>query len=200
MEQTALRPRPLPGQEPGGGRPGRPARRPQAGRRRCRRLTTLLLGLLTGAALVLSGVWLGTMGVTVTGAIKLAELPWTTAQRAPGAAAESGPGPKAGREPSRPPGSPAPSPPAAGAVLGVTVVDAGKPGALVVGVHTPGPGHAAGLARGDVLLTFDGARIDSAADLARAVGRAEPGADVTLTVRHKSGAYQQLTAVPGLVT
>ncbi len=79
-------------------------------------------------------------------------------------------------------------------------VDDEKPGALVVGVHVPGPGYAAGLVRGDVLLTVGTARVDSAADLAHAVSRARPGKEVKVTVRHKSGGYQQLTAVPGVVT
>ncbi|MFC9468319.1 PDZ domain-containing protein, partial [Streptomyces coelicoflavus] len=98
--------------------------------------------------------------------------------------------------------SPGASPSAApaGATLGVEAVDDEKPGARVVGVHVPGPGHAAGLVRGDVLLTVGTTRVDSAADLARAVARAEPGEEVRLTVRHRSGGYQQLTAVPGVVT
>ncbi len=70
----------------------------------------------------------------------------------------------------------------------------------MVGVHEPGPGHEAGLVRGDVLLTFGTTRVDSAADLARAVARARPGKEVTVTVRHVSGGYQQLTVVPGVVT
>jgi S1-C subfamily serine protease len=82
----------------------------------------------------------------------------------------------------------------------VEVVDAAGPGALVVGVHVPGPGHSAGLVRGDVLLAFGATRVDSAAGLARAVARARPGADVTLAVRHRDGGRQRLTAVPGLVT
>ena len=41
---------------------------------------------------------------------------------------------------------------------------------------------------------------DSATDLARAVAHARPGVGITLTVRHRSGGYQQLTAVPGVVT
>ncbi|HZF92952.1 PDZ domain-containing protein [Streptomyces sp.] len=200
MEQTALRPKPMPGQEPGGSRPDGPARRPHAARRRGRRLTTLLLGLLAGTLLVLSGVGLGTVGVTVPGMSKLAELQRQTPQRAPGPVAPGGPSASARPGPSAPPGAPAPSPSTAGAMLGLEVVDAGKPGALVVGVHVPGPGHSAGLSRGDLLLTFDGTRIDSAADLARAVGQARPGEEITLTVRHESGGYQQLTAVPGLVT
>ncbi|WP_344985061.1 PDZ domain-containing protein [Streptomyces violaceus] len=88
----------------------------------------------------------------------------------------------------------------AAVTLGVQVMDAGKPGALVVGIHVPGPGHAAGLERGDLLLVFGTTRIDTAADLARAVARARPGVEVRLTVRHRGGGYQQLTVVPALVT
>jgi S1-C subfamily serine protease len=82
----------------------------------------------------------------------------------------------------------------------VEAVDAEKVGALIVGVHVPGPGYAAGLIRGDLVLAFDRTRVDSAADLARAVAEARPGSEVTLTVRHRSGGYQQLTVVPGVVT
>jgi S1-C subfamily serine protease len=81
----------------------------------------------------------------------------------------------------------------------VEAVDAEKAGALVVGVHVPGPGYSAGLVRGDVLLTFGGARVDTAADLVRAVAEARAGEAVTLTVRHESGGYQQLSVVPGIV-
>lgn len=94
-----------------------------------------------------------------------------------------------------PPGSPAP----AAATLGLEAVDAEKAGALIVAVHVPGPGYSAGLVRGDVLLTFGRIRIDTAADLARAVAHARPGTGVTLTVRHRSGGYQQLAVVPGFV-
>ncbi|MBZ9640026.1 PDZ domain-containing protein, partial [Streptomyces sp. PSKA30] len=55
MEQTALRPKPMPGREPGGGTGSSPARRPHAARRRGRRLTTLLFGLFIGTVLVPSG-------------------------------------------------------------------------------------------------------------------------------------------------
>jgi S1-C subfamily serine protease len=79
----------------------------------------------------------------------------------------------------------------------VEAVDAEKAGALIVGVHIPGPGYTAGLIRGDVLLTFGGTRVDSAADLARVVARARPGDEVTVTVRHHSGGYQQLVVIPG---
>lgn len=196
MEQTALRPKPMPGQESGGGRKPGPARRPHAARRRGRRLTTLLFGLFVAAVLVLSGVGLGTVGATVIGMNKLAEL----RQRAgspPG-------GPSASARPSHSPSSArpttAPSPVPAAATLGLEAVDAEKAGALVVGVHVPGPGYTAGLVRGDVLLALGRTRIDTADDLAQAVAVARPGRELVLTVRHRSGGYQQLTAVPGVLT
>ncbi|MYX95645.1 PDZ domain-containing protein, partial [Streptomyces sp. SID486] len=99
-----------------------------------------------------------------------------------------------------PAAAPAPAPAPPGATLGVEVVDAGKPGALVVGVHVPGSGYAAGLIRGDVVLQLGSDRVDTAADLARAVRRARPGKAVLLTVRHSGGGYQQLTVTPGVVT
>ncbi|MEY9995160.1 membrane-associated protease RseP (regulator of RpoE activity) [Streptomyces sp. V4I8] len=196
MEQTALRPKPMPGQSPGDDAgPGAGARRPHAAPRRCgRRLATLLCALLVGLVLVLSGVGLGTLGATVIGMSKVAELQRQTGQGAPASPAESA-------HPGSTAPAPTPSPaPAAVATLGVEAVDAGKPGALVVGVHVPGPGYSAGLVRRDVILAFGRTRIDSAADLARAVAGARPGAEVTLTVRHRGGGYQQLTAIPGIVT
>ncbi|MEU9559298.1 PDZ domain-containing protein [Streptomyces fumanus] len=193
MEQTALRPKPIPGQGPGdrAGRP--PARRPGPARRRRRRLTTVLTGLLVGAVLVLSGAGLGALGTTVIGMSRLAELRQHTA--APGATAS----PTAVAAPPSTAPSTAPSARVT-ATLGVEAVDDEGPGARVVGVHVPGPGYAAGLVRGDVLLAVGRARVDSAADLARAVAGARPGSAVRLTVRHASGGYQQLTAVPGVVT
>lgn len=190
MEDTALRPKPMPGQERRDGTtpgtpatPGTTAQRPHAARRRGRRLRTLLLGLFVGTVLVLSGVGLGTVGASVIGMSRLAQL----RHQAPPAAAKA-------------PATPSEVPAPAGATLGVEAVDAGKAGVLVVGVHEPGPAHTAGLAVGDVLLQFGGTRVDTAADLARAVSRARPGAEVTLTVRHRAGGYQRLTAVPGVVT
>ncbi|MGI5379015.1 PDZ domain-containing protein [Streptomyces sp. CA-251387] len=193
MEQTALRPKPMPGQGPGDGpEPGPDTRRPHAApRRRGRRLTTLLVALLVGMVLVLSGVGLGAMGATMIGMGKLAEL-----QRRAGQGASATPAPSA--HPRSPMPSPSPAP--AVATLGVEAVDAGKPGALVVGVHVPGPGYAAGLIRGDVILAFDKTRVESAADLARAVAASRPGSEAVLTVRHRSGGFQQLTVVPGVVT
>ncbi|WP_416963942.1 PDZ domain-containing protein [Streptomyces sp. Agncl-13] len=191
MEQTALRPKPMPGQEPGGGTKPGAGRRPHAARRRGRRLVTLLFGLFVGTVLVLSGIGLGTVGATVIGMSRLAEAQRQAARHPEPTTAPTGrPAPSA---------SPSPSPTPAAATLGVEAVDAEKAGALVVGVHIPGPGYTAGLIRGDVLLTFGGTRVDSAADLARAVARAHPGDEVTITVRHHSGGFQQFTVVPGYV-
>ncbi|WP_405915830.1 PDZ domain-containing protein [Streptomyces sp. NBC_00728] len=220
MEQTALRPKPMPGQNPGGGdRPGggartsdgeRPAcgtRRPHASRRRGRRLVNLLFGLFVGSVLVLSGVGLGTVGTTVIGLSRLADLQrqagsagharqpsgTDTAPRPGGSTTESGSGsPILSGESART---------SVSATLGVEAVDApGGGGALIVAVHLPGPGYTAGLVRGDVLLAFDGTGVTSAADLARKVAAARPGKQVTLRVRHANGAHRGLTAVPGIVT
>jgi S1-C subfamily serine protease len=186
MEQTALRPKPMPGQKPGGGAKSGTVRRPHAARRRGRRLITLLFILFVGTVLVLSGIGLGTVGATVIGMSKLTEMQRQAARQPVPSAHPSG-------------SAPATSPTPAGATLGVEAVDAEKAGALVVGVHVPGPGYTAGLVRGDVLLTFGGTRVDSASDLARAVARARPGTQITLTVRHYNGGFQQLTATPGVV-
>ncbi|WND17463.1 PDZ domain-containing protein [Streptomyces violaceus] len=187
MEQTALRPKPMPGQEPDAAAPAteaRPARpRPRAARRRGRRLVKALFAAFLGALLVLSGIGIGTVGATVAGTGGVLD-------------------PRGWHKPSPPGPSPSAAAPvpAAAVTLGVQVMDAGKPGALVVGIHVPGPAHAAGLERGDLLLVFGTTRIDTAADLARAVARARPGSEVRLTVRHRGGGYQQLTVVPAVVT
>ncbi|MFE6822740.1 PDZ domain-containing protein [Streptomyces sp. NPDC057690] len=208
MEQTALRPKPMPGSEPGGGAvPGGQGRRPHAARRSGRRLTTLLFGLFAGTVLVLSGVGLGTVGATVIGMSRLAELQKQAGPGAPGSASTSGrPSPATPATPATPSGSSgssgaatAPSRPP-DATLGLEAVDAGRTGAEIVAVHIPGPGHTAGLVRGDVLLKFGRTRIDSATDLARAVDAARPGKEVVLTVRHHSGGYGRLTVMPGVVT
>ncbi|GHC55603.1 PDZ domain-containing protein [Streptomyces flavofungini] len=276
MEQTALRPKPLPGDEsdPGrasdtftppatSGKPGRSAKsakspasatsakghRPHAARRRGRRLFSLLFGLFCATVLVLSGIGLGTVGATVIGMSKMAEMQRQAGaqgaglpggqgpgQGPPGAATEPGKGagsasgkgsgtakgtasattPGAGPDHAPPPkappnaspkktssgsGSAAVGPQTQRPALGVEAVDApGGTGALLVGVHQPGPGHAAGLVRGDVLVMFGGTRVTSAADLAKAVAGARPGRNVMLTVRHASGTRQVLSARPGLVT
>ncbi|MET7655746.1 MULTISPECIES: PDZ domain-containing protein [unclassified Streptomyces] len=205
MEQTALRPKPMPGSEPGGGAgPGGRSRRPHAARRRGRRLTTLLFGLFAGTVLVLSGVGLGTVGASVIGMSRLAELQRQAGLGAPGGGAVPGrPNPSTPSRSSQPSGASGPSGVSArrpDATLGLEAVDAERTGAEIVAVHIPGPGFTAGLVRGDVLLTFGGTRIDSATDLARAVDEAHPGRAIKLTVRHRGGGYARLTVTPGVVT
>ncbi|MFH0174157.1 PDZ domain-containing protein [Streptomyces cacaoi] len=202
MEQTALRPKPMPGSEPGGGAgPGGQGRRPHAARRRGRRLTTLLFGLFAGTVLVLSGVGLGTVGATVIGMSRLAELQRQAGPGVPGTpGAASAPGRPSPAAPDGSSGSATVSSRPPDATLGLEAVDAEKAGAQIVAVHIPGPGYTAGLVRGDVLLMFGGTRIDSATDLARAVDEAHPGKAIKLTVRHRSGGYGRLTVIPGVVT
>ncbi|WP_329302164.1 PDZ domain-containing protein [Streptomyces sp. NBC_00659] len=221
MEQTALRPKPMPGGDPGGGtrpsgstRPSGGARRPHAARRRGRRLITVVAGVSAGVVLVLSGVGLGAVGATVIGVSRLADLQRQTGAagqpRQPAAASEAprpgGSGvPRAGGVMAESGGGPVrPGESERGPVrgtLGVEAADApGGAGAFIVGVHLPGPGYSAGLVRGDTLLALDGTAITSAADLARAVADAAPGVEVTLRVRHANGSRGQLSVVPGTAT
>lgn len=205
MEQTALRPKPMPGQKPGGGRPSGTGRRPHAAPRRARqRLITLLFTLITCTVLVLSGVGLGTMAATVIGMSRLAELREGAGVPQPsagwGGSGRAQPGSSASPPETPDEGGPVPAHP----TLGIEAVDApggaGAGGALLVGVHVPGPGYHAGLVRGDVVLALGGTRIGSAADLARAIAAARPGVGVKLVVRHANGNRQHLAAVPGVVT
>ncbi|MEU4656220.1 PDZ domain-containing protein, partial [Streptomyces sp. NPDC023723] len=64
-EQAVLRPKPMPGRDPGGGTGPVAARQPK--RRRRRRSVTVLCGLLAGTVLVLAGAGIGAMGSTVLG-------------------------------------------------------------------------------------------------------------------------------------
>ena len=95
--------------------------------------------------------------------------------------------------------APAPAPPSAPSTAPTSAGAAGR-GALVVGVHVPGPGHTAGLVRGDTVLALGGTRTGSASDLARAVAAARPGVALKLLVRHANGTRQYLVAVPGVLT
>ncbi|MGW5253283.1 PDZ domain-containing protein [Streptomyces sp. NPDC004012] len=207
MDQAASPPDPAPGRRTGEGRtPSGPARRPPPARRGGG-LTIVLCVLVAGTFMVLSGVGLGTVGATVTGIGRFAQL-----KRHAVAAGRFTPSVAGGRSRStgHAPahttsaaargrgGDRAPAPPRA--TLGVEAVDAGGGGALLVGVHVPGAGHSAGLARGDVVLALDGTRLGSAADLARAIAAVRPGTAVTLTVRRPDGTRAHLTATPGVLT
>lgn len=216
MEQTALRPKSMPGsggraatsrREPSADPQAGPAPAPGPGRphaagRRGRRLCSVLCGLLCAVLLVLAGIGLGTVGATVIGMSKLAELKRQTPPAArPAAPPPSSPAPTPG--PTRAPAPPA-SPLAAKGGLGVEVVDAPKAsGALVVAVHIPGPGYTGGLVRGDVLVGLGARRVGSALDLAAHVADvvdARPGRQVVVTVRHANGELQKLAVTPGVVT
>ncbi|MFZ3597617.1 PDZ domain-containing protein [Streptomyces sp. BH104] len=199
MEQTALRPRSMPGS--GGRAPTTTTSGPQVPRRRGRRLCSVLCGLLCAVVLVLAGIGLGTVGATVIGMSKLAELK----RQAPPAARPAAPPPSSPAPAPRP--TRAPSPPESPLVrggLGVEVVDAPKAsGALVVAVHVPGPGYTGGLVRGDVLVGLGARRVGSALDLAAHVAdvaEARPGRQVVVTVRHANGELQKLAVTPGVVT
>ncbi|MBC9713050.1 PDZ domain-containing protein [Streptomyces sp. TRM66268-LWL] len=193
MEQTVLRPKPMPGRAPA------PGHRPHAVRRRARRLRTVLGATVIALVLVLAGIGLGTVGATVIGMSKLADLQkQAAAQGPPGASAG-----KKGAAPAQtqPQGGQGESVAPAPATIGVEAVDSssGK-GARLVGVHQPGPGYSAGLVRGDVVTSFAGKSVDSAQDLARAVAAARPGKEVPIAVRHENGTRQFLSVVPGVVT
>ncbi len=192
MEQTVLRPKPMPGRAPA------PGHRPHAVRRRARRLRTVFGATVLALVLVLAGIGLGTVGATVIGMSKLADLQKQAAAQGPPSAAQQ----KAGT-PSRPQpqGGQGESTAPAPAAIGVEAVDPGSgKGARLVGVHQPGPGYSAGLVRGDVVTSFAGKEVTSAHDLARAVAAARPGKDVELGVRHENGNRQVLTVTPGVIT
>ncbi|WP_415949019.1 PDZ domain-containing protein [Streptomyces sp. KLOTTS4A1] len=222
MEQTALRPKPMPGHTPA------PGHRPHAVRRRGRRTRTVLGASVIALVLVLTGIGLGTVGAGVIGMSKLAELRQQEAAQAPpeGAAnppSEPGPdgkgnpdakgsrspdskrNPDAGSDPesksrAEPQGSHGESLGPAPAAIGVEAVDAAQgAGARLLGVHQPGPGHSAGLVRGDVVTEFGGEPVTSAHDLARAVVAAPPGEEIAIVVRHANGLRQELTVTPGVV-
>jgi len=59
----------------------------------------------------------------------------------------------------------------------------GKPqGALVSNVEAGSPADKAGIEAGDIILKFDGKKIDKSSDLPRAVGGTKPGTSSTVTV------------------
>ncbi|WP_199546906.1 PDZ domain-containing protein [Streptomyces sp. N35] len=204
MEQTVLRPKPMPGRAPA------PGHRPHAVRRRARRFRTVLGATVIALVLVLAGIGLGTVGATVIGMSKLADLQkQAAAQGAPPSAGKPGqpgksgaPGKEAGASTgTQPQGGRGESVAPAPATIGVEAVDpASDKGARLVGVHQPGPGYSAGLVRGDVVTSFAGKPVGSAQDLARAVAAARPGKEVAIGVRHENGNRQVLAVIPGVVT
>ncbi|GAA3056323.1 PDZ domain-containing protein [Streptomyces glomeratus] len=174
---------------------------------RGRRLTILLCALVVGVFVVVSGAGLGTVGATVVGMNRLGDLKRRAAAHGPSVSGAAGRSRAAAGTPMRTTPTTAPYDSARGAALsppratlGVEAVDCACGGALLVGVRVPGPGHTAGLVRGDVVLAVDATRLGSAADLARAFAAVRPGTTVTLAVRHANGARLRLTATPGVLT
>ena len=69
----------------------------------------------------------------------------------------------------------------------------GQPyGALVRGVETDGPADKAGVEAGDIIIKFDGKKVEKSSDLPRMVGGTKPGVKSTLTV-FRRGASKDLT-------
>ena len=66
--------------------------------------------------------------------------------------------------------------------LGILVEDAGGAGVRVTGVLPGGPGHAAGLLAGDLIVSVDGTEVNAAADLIHEVSRHKRGEKGTIEV------------------
>lgn len=65
-----------------------------------------------------------------------------------------------------------------------------EPGVLIVGVEAESPAAAAGLVRGDIVLTANGEPVNQADDLRIAVRALAPGATITLTVQHGDDVHE----------
>ena len=65
-------------------------------------------------------------------------------------------------------------------------------GALVRGVETGGPADKAGVEAGDIIIKFDGKKVEKSSDLPRMVGSTKPGIKSNLTV-FRRGASKDLT-------
>lgn len=72
----------------------------------------------------------------------------------------------------------------------------GSSGVLVSQVESGSAADRAGLRRGDIILRFDGKRVDSASDLSDLVRRADPGDRVSITV-WRAGRERTVSAVVG---
>jgi len=74
-----------------------------------------------------------------------------------------------------------------GAHLGVTLEDREEPGAVVKGVQPDTPAAKAGLQAGDVIVRYQGERVESAAALARMVRETPAGRRVEMDVSRNGG-------------
>jgi uncharacterized iron-regulated protein len=66
--------------------------------------------------------------------------------------------------------------------LGILIEDAGGPGVRVTGVLPGGPGHAAGLLAGDLIVSVDGTEVSAASNLIHEVSRHKRGEKGTIEV------------------
>jgi S1-C subfamily serine protease len=66
--------------------------------------------------------------------------------------------------------------------LGILIEDAGGPGVRVTGVLPGGPGHAAGLLAGDLIVAVDGTEVSAASNLIHEVSRHKRGEKGTIEV------------------
>ncbi|GHF25586.1 serine protease [Amycolatopsis deserti] len=80
------------------------------------------------------------------------------------------------------------------AFIGVSVSDAGGPGALVQQVVSGGPADNAGLRAGDVIAGLDGRTVGSATDLTAVMDTLHPGDHVTVTWLDQAGQRHSATA------
>jgi len=71
-----------------------------------------------------------------------------------------------------------------------SVSESAEPGVLIVGVEAESPAAAAGLVRGDIVLTVNGEPVNQADDLRAAVRALAPGATITLTVQHGDDVHE----------
>jgi S1-C subfamily serine protease len=78
--------------------------------------------------------------------------------------------------------------------LGILIEDVGGTGVRVTGVLPGGPGHAAGLLAGDLIVSVDGPAVNEASDLIYEVGRHKHGEKGTIEVLREG------TRVPLAVT
>src|SRR5439155_7996264 len=66
--------------------------------------------------------------------------------------------------------------------LGKAVGTGGAKGALIADVVSRGPADRAGIKAGDVILSLDGAPVQSSEDLPRMIARRAPGSDAKLEI------------------
>jgi len=72
----------------------------------------------------------------------------------------------------------------------------GQPyGALVRGVETDGPADKAGVEAGDIIIKFDGKKVEKSSDLPRMVGGTKPGVKSSITVFRRGASKELMVTV-----